>query len=342
MKIRNKKHLQELLQTAIELEHTIIPPYLCAAYSLMPDSNPDAYNLIISVVKEEMLHITLAANVLNAIGGNPRIGSPQFVPNYPAYLPHSNDSFLISLACFSEDSIDLFLRIEKPEDTGASPKETLYSTIKQFYDAIIDGLKYLVHELGEKEVFSGNINRQFGTNLCHYGAGGKDIKVHDLATALSALNIIIEQGEGMDRTIYDAAKGSNKNQDPNQELAHYFRFNEIKQGRRYKNGDTVRSGPTGDKIKINWDKVYNIYPNSKLSDYPKDSELYENIKLFNQKYTGMLKKLEQAFNGTPDIVHECVATMLELKYLALQIMKSPFPKDKLFNASPSFEYMPGC
>jgi hypothetical protein len=42
------------------------------------------------VVIEEMLHMTIAANVLNAVGGHPAIDRPDFVPNYPEDLPALN------------------------------------------------------------------------------------------------------------------------------------------------------------------------------------------------------------------------------------------------------------
>ena len=42
------------------------------------------------VVIEEMLHMTIAANVLNAVGGHPAIDRPDFVPNYPQDLPALN------------------------------------------------------------------------------------------------------------------------------------------------------------------------------------------------------------------------------------------------------------
>ncbi len=56
---------------AIKLEHATIPPYLTALYSIKPDprkSNHDSYNIIRAVAVEEMLHLTLAANLLNAVG----------------------------------------------------------------------------------------------------------------------------------------------------------------------------------------------------------------------------------------------------------------------------------
>jgi len=64
--------LREHLQWAIELEHATLPPYLTALYSLDPERNPAAVEVLSSVFVEEMLHLALAANLLNAVGGAPR------------------------------------------------------------------------------------------------------------------------------------------------------------------------------------------------------------------------------------------------------------------------------
>ena len=72
--------LYEYLQSAIELEHATIPAYLQALYSLKHAKNTVIAWLIRSIVVEEMLHMTIAANVLNAIGGQPVINKPDFVP----------------------------------------------------------------------------------------------------------------------------------------------------------------------------------------------------------------------------------------------------------------------
>ena len=67
--IATLESLREPLQWAIELEHFTLPPYLCALCSLEPDRNPEASEVVSSVLVEEMLHMTLAANLLNAVGG---------------------------------------------------------------------------------------------------------------------------------------------------------------------------------------------------------------------------------------------------------------------------------
>ena len=71
------------------------------------------------VAVEEMLHLTLAANVLNAAGGTPDLTGPGFVPSYPAYLPDGEDDFQVDLQRFSPDAVETFLKIERP---GKAPE----------------------------------------------------------------------------------------------------------------------------------------------------------------------------------------------------------------------------
>jgi rubrerythrin len=87
--------LREHLQWAIELEHATVPPYLCALYSLDPDRNPEVAEVVRSVSIEEMVHLTLAANLLNAVGGRPRLDMPEMLAPYPRSLPHADSSFKV-------------------------------------------------------------------------------------------------------------------------------------------------------------------------------------------------------------------------------------------------------
>src|SRR5690606_2357790 len=79
--------LYPMLQNAIELEHSTIPPYLTALFSIRPGTSTEARKIVHSIVIEEMMHMTIAANILNAIGGKPQINNPRFVPVYPGPLP---------------------------------------------------------------------------------------------------------------------------------------------------------------------------------------------------------------------------------------------------------------
>lgn len=142
--------LYAALQSAIELEHSTIPPYLTALYSIKFDYNQEAYKIILGVVREEMLHMTIAANVLNAIGGSPVINQPSFIPSYPGPLPMNIGDLIVGLAPLSKEVLfDGFMKIEEPENPLYFPVKALFTaeeppqfaTISQFYQAIIEKLQ---------------------------------------------------------------------------------------------------------------------------------------------------------------------------------------------------------
>jgi Ferritin-like len=117
MDLSSPEDLKTALQTVIELEHSTIPPYLCALYSIKPGANTEVATLIRSVVMEEMLHMALACNLLISIGGTLRIGQPQFVPSYPGPPPGGlRGGLTVRLRkCSIEQIRDFFLSIEQPE-----------------------------------------------------------------------------------------------------------------------------------------------------------------------------------------------------------------------------------
>ena len=103
-RIDTPERLREHLQWAIELEHATLPPYLCALYSLDPKRNPEAAEVVGSVFVEEMLHLALAANLLNAVGGRPRLDTPRMLPSHPRPLPHGDRSLELSLVPFGAEA----------------------------------------------------------------------------------------------------------------------------------------------------------------------------------------------------------------------------------------------
>src|SRR3954463_5867953 len=131
--------LREHLQWAIELEHSTLPPYLTALYSIKDGHNAEAAEVIQSVFLEEMLHMTLAANILNAVGGEPNVDYPGIMPSYPTYLAHSNQAFEVPLLKFSKEALEVFLQIERPGEHDGLPEDDEFETIGQFYEAIEGG-----------------------------------------------------------------------------------------------------------------------------------------------------------------------------------------------------------
>ena len=74
--IDNLESLQSLLQAAVELEISTLPPYLSALYSIKPnsDKNKKISKLIRSIIMEEMSHLALACNLLlSTKGGQPKL-----------------------------------------------------------------------------------------------------------------------------------------------------------------------------------------------------------------------------------------------------------------------------
>jgi hypothetical protein len=328
--------LRDHLQWAIALEHSTIPPYLCALYSIKAGYNAEVVEVISSVMVEEMLHLTLAANLLNAVGGRPQLDIPEMLPDYPHPLPHGDRSFEISLFPFGPEAIETFLKIEQPSAAGAPPEGDSYQTIGQFYDAIRQGFRELSASFGEATVFCGDPARQI-TDQHFYSGSGHIIAVSNLASALAALDEIVEQGEGANRVqVWDG--DSDVFHPDRDQVAHYYRFQELKLGRRYRRGDTPRSGPTGDPISINWNAVRPMRSNPRTSDYLPGNPIRLAQDDFNRSYCELLQLLEQAFNGTPQTLGDAIGTMYTLKAQAQALMQMP-TEFGLSTAGPTFEYV---
>lgn len=344
MPIDSIDSLREHLQTALVLEHATIPAYLTALYSIKDGHNAEAAEVIQSVVMEEMLHMALVANVLNAVGGDPIVDAPDFVPDYPTALPHSSGTFQVGLLPFSPEALEIFVRIERPAPADAPAQADEYETIGQFYKAIFKGIE----KFGDFK--SDRKNRQVEPHHFYYGGGGDVVKVNDLTTAQLALDEVIEQGEGLDHTIFDGdeqfgqrvkrrkeKKERGKEEKDHKELAHYFRFNEILVGRYYRETDTPASGPTGSAFPVDWSAVWNVSPNPKAARYRNRPDIYDLMVDFNRSYTHLLRVLHQAFNGAPEKLMGAVPLMYELRDAAQRLVRIP-TGDGTTTVGPSFEY----
>lgn len=334
--IKTVEQLRRHLQTAIEVEHSTIPPYLCALYSI-DDSINDAtstfaYRTIQGVVMEEMLHMLLACNILNAIGGHPAINTRHFVPSYPTYLPHSSDAFLVPLQKFSKAAVGVFLQIEQPAARTAPPQANHWDTLGQFYHAIAQALRRLDRET-PGGIFTGDRSHQLGSHH-FYGGGGKLIEVHGLADALLAINEIVGQGEGMNGSIVDP---DHRLFGEEIEYAHYYRYNELMMERRYLPRDKPQDPPSGPPVVVDWNAVYNMRENPRMADYPPGSELWQKTREFNQTYMALLGSIHHACNGKPETLGQAIPLMYDLKYKAQALMQMPVGGGQ--TAGPSFEFV---
>jgi CDGSH-type Zn-finger protein len=123
-----------------------------------------------------------------------------------------------------------------------------------------------------------------------------------------------------------------------EEVAHYFRFQEIYVGRRYAPGDTPQSGPTGEPFHVDWEAVHDMRPNPRTKDYPHGSKTRAQMDEFNHAYSGVLHVLDECFNGSPRLLAVATGAMYGLKEQAIELMKLP-SGDGVTTVGPSFEYV---
>lgn len=311
------------LQKAVELEHSTIPPYLTAYYSLKPGLNDGIAELVRSVAIEEMLHMTLAANILVSLGGAPSINGPGFVPKYPGPLPMGigGKDFTVSIAPFSLELVkNTFMVIEEPEQPvpvgtlRAAPPH--FRTIGEFYDA----LKQKLCELSDEDF--GYTERQV------LGLFPKEVNfpITSSETACKAIDIIVRQGEGTSTDPFESPS------DP----AHYYRFGEIFYGSKLiRTGDgTFAYG--GDPIAFVADGVFPMKPNPTADQFAPDTFgrlLSDN---FTSGYIALLNALHRAFNGEPQHIAAAMGLMYQLRFLAQRLMSTPLEAGALPTAGPVY------
>jgi hypothetical protein len=184
--------VREHLQNAIYLEMWTVPLYLTAAYSLdvpinptthrpefapvpTKDGKPDfdrftqtdynqyAFNNILSVAIQEMLHVELAGNLLNAVrtpdtatpvtftGSGDKPTPPRSAPQYdapPACLAEDKlpDKVQLRLGRFDENQALLFQWVETDQPLPPPPYDVeawhaTYNSIGHFYTSLMYGMK---------------------------------------------------------------------------------------------------------------------------------------------------------------------------------------------------------
>ncbi|HEX8166333.1 MAG TPA: ferritin-like protein [Beijerinckiaceae bacterium] len=336
--------LYKHLQAAIELEHATIPLYLTAAYSIKDGYNAKARGIIVSVAIEEMLHMTIAANVLNAIGGSPTIDKPGFVPLYPGPLPmHVHEGLTASLQKATRGLIyNTFMTIEEPEVPiklrvkqlevlptalfAGAPSPTGYATIGDFYAAI----QQKIRDLAKKEDIFNPSNPQVVDNT--WFPASELFPVVDVDTACKAIDVIVEQGEGTK---------SSPLEHPGGEPAHYYRLAQIVYGRELVEDESTDEGYSysGAAVPLDPAGVWNLLPDAKAVDYAEGSRARYLADRFNYAYTSLLRALHRTFNGEPERLRSALGLMYELRLLCADLVATPI-EDTPYFAAPTFEYTP--
>lgn len=236
--VGSREQLFHLIAEASEIEHTLMCSYLYAAFSLkqagdstFTSAESDAVDRwrkdILAVATDEMVHLLLMANMSIALGGRPHFDRPNF-PVAPGYFPAG---VIVKLTPFSAETLEHFVYLERPQGVehadgagfaheedyqreqayvGLMPSVQDYATVGRLYEALRINLASSAKRLGEGALFVGPITAQVGPDAVQLDGVAT---IHDLQTALRAIDTIVEQGEGsaIDR-----------------EDSHYHRFLRIK------------------------------------------------------------------------------------------------------------------
>jgi len=220
IQVEHREGLGYALSEAAEIEHGLMCCYLYAAFSIgrrcerrHPPEQAAAIARwraeITDIARDEMVHLALVSNLLNAIGAAPHLTRP----NFPVAAGYHPAGIVVSLAPFCAATIQHFIYLERPDDvieregTGFAgrtyaragrsgrlvPSAQDYATVGDLYRWIRDGFAHLVELHGEAAVFTGDPRLQITT--AQVGLPGVT-SVVDLDSAVRAIDRIVTQGEG--------------------------------------------------------------------------------------------------------------------------------------------------
>lgn len=329
--------MRERLQMAVALEFSTLPPYLYAMFSIEPGSNAAASSRLKDIVMQEMLHMSLACNILNAIGGDPNIIAA--VPTYPGPLPGDIGSdpttgpFLVHLLGFSEAAIQQGARIEEPEDpipipteaklTLADEQEPEFQTIGQFYHWLDRHLAAL-----PADAWQPNRNQMIDDQFLV----GDLFAVNSYLDAHRAIQRIVSEGEGSKTSPIDFQG----------DVAHFYRFEEIRRNATLTKDVSAQYGYVYDSDKplgIDWRAAFPAIPDPGTHDFSGDPPAHAAQVACNRAFTRMVRSLQDAVGGTAGSLGQAVRHMFDLRQATLAALRTPLAGGPKV-AGPAFLYLP--
>lgn len=408
----NDANFSEAMQQAISLELATIPTYLSTYYSIQraPDQNAlyqkilshipadlnenagaiaeeltvdvmvyanKAAALIMSVVIEEMLHLSLSSNVNQAMIGPPNLMNIASGLTFPTQLDGHQPEFPINLGKLSMKQLKTFLQIESPNQFNVGTPELLravkYTTIGEFYEMIISYIKN--DYTGEFHIerpqltpdqpfYSQNsintvyYDRDHNPHFVSQDDSGDLIKVLNKETAIDAMNEIIHQGEGHQggtQLTFDkegmpiplpvvdgeVVFSPEDYDDPEKkELSHFGKFLEV-----YSLGGHYIDKFQRHGIDFFDLFVYDQLDNATLKDFASNEEVQLVAELGNAIYTYIILMIDTCYHSDHSTqfnvfmygIHKSMIWLLS--ELGNGIRKKTFTKGgKTYNGSLSFEY----
>lgn len=316
-----------MLQTAIGIEFGTLPPYLYAKFSIRPGTNGPAADRLTAIVNQEMIHLCLVCNIVNALGGSPDLTPPAYPCTLGDIGPPGGDPLTIRLLPFAPAAMAQGMAIEEPEEVPPFPMlqaaalEGGAMTIGQYY-GLVDAFLATLPE----SAWTANRNQITDSQFFP----GQLFAINDYADAHEAIVQIVSEGEGAKDDPLDFQN----------ELAHYYRFGEIfydKVLTKIPEDPGYQWGP--EPLGVDWSSAYPAIPDPGQHDFSQDSpEAQAAQDSCNGAYSAMIDALQQAVNGEAGQLGAAVRKMFELRMAATAALQIPLA-DGTCVAGPSFVYI---
>jgi rubrerythrin len=293
--------IRQALQTAVALELSTIPPYLCGWWSVK-DRGSKAARLIRRIIDDEMYHLGVVSNLLVAVGGQPRVRAA--APVYPGPLPGGvRPGVTVYLSGLTRPLVrDVMMAIEAPEAplarSGAAP------TVGAFYGELLRAFTAIAPELSA----DGQLSVAIGTDELKPATTLDDVE--------RSIEIVKEQGEG--------TTSSPDEQFQDDEPAHYYAFAEIYHGRCLQRSAGLWEF-TGAPVPFPDARPMARVPVGGWPDPP--TKVGQLLDRFDATYGDILAALETAWNGGgARSLGAAVHAMRGLEPTALELMETALPE----------------
>ncbi len=318
--IQTKEELIKALKQAAELEVAVMLQYIYAGYSVPnyvtgeeyvrrglwteeqlhlacgDNKEVDNYGMrgvLMEIAREEMIHFLLVNNILMAIGEPFYAAVPDF-KQLNAKFPIDIDFALEPLNALS---LQYFMRLEMPdflnetlvdEPTPTAEQLHTYGSLSELYGQIRDGLENIPDLFKVDKNKVGGEHRLFMRDNLNQKHPDYQMQVYDVKSALFAVDVIVEHGEGSQTQTETFAK------------SHYQRFRQLADALSQEQINQSQNG-----IVKTWNPSYPSLRNPSLDDRDCNSNVVTVaqtrtvMEIFNESYFLMMQLMVQHFNANP-------------------------------------------
>ena len=317
--IKTKQELITALKQAAELEVAVMLQYIYAGYSVPNYVTGEEYvrrglwsaeqlhlacgdgkevdnygmrGVLMEIAREEMIHFLLVNNILMAIGE----------PFYPAVpdFKQLNAKFPIDINFALEPlnalSLQYFMRLEMPDflsenlENEPIPTSRLhtYGSLSELYGQIRSGLENIPDLFAVDKDSVGGEHRLFMRDNLNKAHPDYQMQVYDLKSALFAVDVIVEHGEGSETETETFAK------------SHYQKFRNLADALSI---EQINQSQKGEKR--TWNPSYPSLRNPSLNYQDHNSNVVTVpqtrtvMEIFNESYFLMMQLMVQHFGSNP-------------------------------------------